>query len=66
MRARRLAAVIVAGMLAFGGAAACGDDDVDEAQEQIEETGEDAGEAIEEGAEDAQDEIEGATDEDEE
>jgi hypothetical protein len=65
MRARRLAAVIVAGMLAFGGAA-CGDDDVDEAQEQIEETGEDAGEAIEEGAEDAQDEIEGATDEDEE
>jgi len=60
-RARRATALLAAGVLALGGAAAgCGEDDVDQAADEIQQTGEDAAKELEQAGEDAGKELEEA------
>jgi hypothetical protein len=56
MRTRRIAAAVVAGMLAAGGIGACGEEDANDAADQVEDAGRDAGEAAEDAAGEAEDE----------
>jgi hypothetical protein len=58
MRARRTAAIITAGLLALGGVAGCGEDDVEDAARDAGNTAEDAANDAGEAAEDAAGEVE--------
>lgn len=63
----RAAALVVSGFLAFGGLAACGDDDEgivdDDVEQDVSDGADDVGEDLSEGAEDLSDEVEEQVDE---